>query len=148
MATVMNIERVTELASHPERMINGEVETLCLLARQQLVDDDVHSNWRASLDAHKDNLRQCAAKLADSDRLRKLTAMDLGASETHCQSLIRRLQDALANAERCHRHYDHFIEGVHNCIHRLKLPPEVASNPALLRLQEALESAHGSKNDA
>ena len=127
--SVIKKDEWDELFALAKKQLEGNVERLT-----ELVE------LRAALGVRMENLRQCAAKLADSDRLRKLTAMDLGASETHCQSLIRRLQETVAREHTAHDRHDAFLREVHNCIDRKPLSPVAQLNSTLLRLQEALES--------
>lgn len=159
MATILNLERLNELINYPERLKGGELPHVCQMASKQLqVDSDPNAIAKshrreielkeAALGTHMENLRQCAAKLADSDRLRKLAAMDLGASETHCQSLIRRLQEAVGKEHAIREWQAEFELSVNKCIECKELGPVASMNPTLLRLQEALDAKTESKNDA
>jgi hypothetical protein len=142
----LDLPRLEELENYPVRLKDGEFPILLSMAKKQLLQppadtarDHSVKTLQVALQTEMENLRQCAVKLADSDRLRKLAAMDLGASEAHCQSLIRRLQDSLAKEKSIREWHDEFRSGVDACIDRKELGLGVAQHVTLLRLQEALD---------
>ncbi len=110
------------------------------LAKETAISNDELLNLRGTLRTNMENLRECATKLAASNSARMLAARDLGSSEAHCESLIRRLQDSIAIEKSIRQWQEEFERSVHKCMDRQELGPVASMNPTLLRLQEALES--------
>ena len=145
MTLMISMENVAKIKDRGCGALNG-VEFERLIERIEITDtgynDAIQDHasevelHQAALGTHMENLRQCATKLADSDRLRKLAAVDLGASETHCQSLIRRLRDA-ESRDVIHQG---FTNQVLNIVDGKPLAEEYSKWPTLLRLQEALDA--------
>ena len=142
-AEKLTMNRIEELRDG-SGIKKDEWDELFTLAKKQIEDNDAHTteldNRQAALGTHMENLRQCAVKLTDSERLRHLIAIDLGGCEAHCESLIRRLQDSLAKEKTMCGWHKAYERAVNDCIDHKPLAPVTQLNPTLLRLQEALDA--------
>ena len=139
MATDLDLERMYELNEHPERLRTQEIGPLCrAIAKQLLQEDD--QTLRASIAEQNERLAKSAGNYADAARALTARNRDLAHSDNYVQSLIRRLQDAVAGERTIREFQSHFVEQVQNCIDRKPISPECSAHPALLRLQEALDA--------
>lgn len=146
MAT-LTATRIGEIKSRGRKTLSdNDLDQLIILALDQLAQAGARARRDHETDALRASLAEETARLEKVTRLYSETVQtlagrtrDLAATDNYAQSLIRRLQDAVAEERTIRAFQGHFVEQVHNCIDHKELSPECSAHPTLLRLQEALE---------
>ena len=113
------------------------------LSRKQLTKPEKASEVKNSQAAVAEYMKSAVeANKKGGEALHALAEIkhDLAVAESYIDVLRRRIQDSFTQDRLFRKYHDRFADGVHNCIEGTELPEEVKDNPALLRLQEALES--------